>query len=167
MNNSVRARLALTRPKSDDADSALDDGRRLLTVEKLQLRPRRLAIPLRYDGDRHVFVREGDTSADTIVGANPHGHRASRGARMPRFGYERGPIGNDFAESESERRRDVVSDAGISAGDEIAMWPEAPVSHCCSNLRHKAQSSGRRSPRRPVIRPSAGASPMRAGQRHG
>ena len=68
-NNSVRARLSLTRPTSGEGDAGADDGRRILTVEKLNYGAPGLAIPLRYDTERHVLVRDGDVSTGTIVGA--------------------------------------------------------------------------------------------------
>ncbi len=68
-NNSVRARLSLSRPTNGDADASADDGKRILTVEKLNYGAAGLAIPLRYDTDRHVLVRDGDPGAGGIVGA--------------------------------------------------------------------------------------------------
>lgn len=67
-NNSVRARLSLTRPTAE-GEAGADDGRRILTVEKLNYGASGLAIPLRYDADRHVLVRDGDASAGTVVAA--------------------------------------------------------------------------------------------------
>jgi putative DNA primase/helicase len=64
-NNSVRARLSLTKPTDGDDD----DGRRVLTVEKINYGKPGLEVPLRYDLDRHVFVRDADLCDGGIVGS--------------------------------------------------------------------------------------------------
>jgi RecA-family ATPase len=69
-NNSVRSRLALTTPNQGDGE---EDGRRVLTVEKLNYGRPGLEIPLRWDAERHVFVREGEPAGGGIVGSIRNG----------------------------------------------------------------------------------------------
>lgn len=68
-NNSVRARLSLVRPNMGEGDATDDDGRRILTVEKLNYGAAGLAIPLRYDTDKHVLVRDGDPCTGGLIGS--------------------------------------------------------------------------------------------------
>ncbi len=70
-HNSCRSRVALRslRPDEGGGQQAGDDGRRELVVEKLNYGKPGLTIPLRYDVDRHVFVRDGDAGDGGMVGA--------------------------------------------------------------------------------------------------
>jgi RecA-family ATPase len=70
-NNSVRSRIALVLPSAEgeNAERAQDDGRRLLVVEKTNYGRSGLTIALRYNADAGVFVRDGDQTAGTFVGA--------------------------------------------------------------------------------------------------
>lgn len=68
-NNSCRARLALRSARSEDGDRAGDDGRRELVVEKSNYSKPGVVIPLRYDSESRVFLRDGPAGDTGIVGA--------------------------------------------------------------------------------------------------
>ncbi len=69
-NNSVRTRIALTIPISEvGGERTEDDGRRVLVVEKTNYGRPGLTIPLRYDTDAGVFVRDGDDITGTVTGS--------------------------------------------------------------------------------------------------
>jgi len=67
-HNSCRSRIALRSPRSDDGEGqAGDNGQRELVVEKLNYGRPGLTVPLRYDVERQVFVRDGDAADTGIV----------------------------------------------------------------------------------------------------
>jgi RecA-family ATPase len=68
-HNSCRSRLALRPIRPDEGDGQRqDDGRRELVVEKANYGRPGLTIPLRYDEDRRVFVRDGAAGDGGMVG---------------------------------------------------------------------------------------------------
>jgi len=69
-HNSCRSRLALRLVKPDEGEGQRqDEGRRELVVEKLNYGKPGLTIPLAYDEDRRVFVRDGAACDGGMVGS--------------------------------------------------------------------------------------------------